>query len=314
MRSGVWTSRRVLSFRRPGWSLGMISEWGGWPSRLPPFRRLCPQHLLAWAGPGIGAWHWCRRCWGWQTRALCPPRGVGCRRKHCTACVPGGLCPSSGPPPPGLRGPAVTGGRGASFCLPEVGQELPLLEVPSLASGTGVGEGAGQRGKYPPSPECRPAAVLHLGPCWHRVEVWAGVSEEGEGIGEARGAPGVFGAQEAARTSPQEPVCPWGWEERPRLVSLRAAGAGWSFLEASLAGRCPRNPRRQWLGGGRFLGPTAAPVRGQGSESWLEEVMVVGLRPEGQVWGWRSWWGSAHRSAGAPAPAGPHLRQCRGGL
>lgn len=112
MRSGVWTSRRVLSFRRPGWSLGMSSEWGGWPSRLPPFRRLCPQHLLAWAGPGIGAWHWCRRCWGWQTRALCPPRGVGCRRKHCTACVPGGLCPSSGPPPPRPAGPRCHGWEG----------------------------------------------------------------------------------------------------------------------------------------------------------------------------------------------------------
>lgn len=99
---------------------------------------------------------------------------------------------------------------------------------------------------------------------------------------------------------------PVGWEEWPRLVSPRAAGAGWSFLEASLAGRCPRNPRRQWLGGGRFLGPTAAPVRGQGSESWLEEVMVVGLRPEGQVWGWRGSGGAGGGLLTAqPAPQPP---------
>ena len=100
---------------------------------------------------------------------------------------------------------------------------------------------------------------------------------------------------------------PVGWEEQPRLVSPRAAGAGWSFLEASLAGRCPRNPRRQWLGGGRFLGPTAAPVRGQGSESWLEEVMVVGLRPEGQVWGWRGSGGAGGGLLTAPPAPQPPL-------
>lgn len=172
-----------------------------------------------------------------DARSVFPPRGWLCgdwlqeEALHC-------LCPRG--PLSFLPGPAVLSalvlsrvGGAPPFCLPEVGQELQLLEVPSVASGAGVGEGAGQCGKYPPSPECRPAAVLHLGPCWHRVEVWAGVSEEGEGIGEARGAPGVFGAQEAARTSPQEPVCPWGgrssrgWLARgPRVQD----GASWRPL------------------------------------------------------------------------------------
>lgn len=56
-----------------------------------------------------------------------------------------------------------------------------------------------------------------------------GSRRRGRASGEAHVAPSVSVAQEAARTSPQEPVCLWGgrgwaWELRQRLVSLRAVG------------------------------------------------------------------------------------------
>lgn len=73
----------------------------------------------------------------------------------------------------------------------------------------------------------------------------------------------------------------------------------------------PQGPQQAVVGVGGSWGPAAAPVRGQGSESWLEEVMLFGLRPEDWVWGW---WGSAHCLASAPAPAAPHLCRWRGGL
>ena len=64
---------------------------------------------------------------------------------------------------------------------------------------------------------------------------------------------------------------------------------------------------------GGSWGPTAALVRGQDSERWLEEVMLVGLRPEGQFWGWcgsgEELAGSAYHPAASPAPAASHF--CR---
>lgn len=69
---------------------------------------------------------------------------------------------------------------------------------------------------------------------------------------------------------------------------------------------------------GGSWGPTAALVRGQDLERWLEEVMLVGLRPEGWFWGWRGSGeelaGSPYRPAGSPASAAPHFCRWPGGL
>lgn len=77
-------------------------------------------------------------------------------------------------------------------------------------------------------------AVLHLGPCWHRVEVWAGVSEE-EGHRGGRGAPGVFGGSGSCPRHPHRSQSARGvggaarsWFLRPRVrMELLGGLSGW---------------------------------------------------------------------------------------
>lgn len=91
----------------------------------------------------------------------------------------------------------------------------------------------------------------------------------------------------------------------------RCAGCSFLLVECVSGRQVPQEPQQAVVGVGGSWGPAADPVPGQGSESWLEEVMLFGLRPEDWVWGWR---GSAHCLASAPAPVAPHLCRWRGGL
>lgn len=54
LRFGWVRRRKVL-----GWSQGLCAGCvQGRAQEAAILPLLCPQHMLAWASPGIGAWHW----------------------------------------------------------------------------------------------------------------------------------------------------------------------------------------------------------------------------------------------------------------
>lgn len=63
----------------------------------------------------------------------------------------------------------------------------------------------------------------------------------------------------------------------------RRTGCSFLLVERVSGRQVPQEPQQAVVGVGGSWGPAAAPVYGQGSESWLEEVMLFGLRPEDWV-------------------------------